>query len=342
MSDEITLHIVGDVHGFAGPFERLLRTLGYGEPPADDPYAWRAPAGCQLISLGDVVDRGPDSLRCLRIMKRMVELGSARMVLGNHEWYVRRLLREVLGLESKPHRIGSSLAMSALQIRSIERAEQVALLAFIDGLPRAIVDEARGLIFVHARWGRGFGSLDDDGRLAACVYGHTPADLEMPPPTGAPLVTTGRSPVVEYVDGDLPMRAAWAPRWNGPETIFWGHQNIVPGAVVRVGRTVNMESGCFEGHALSAFVYPEGRVVQAHGSRHWHELHLPYVPAWKQVFPVRIEDVARTIRDERLHLVGDYLAWLEAVCEQQASCSLSSELRSAHENLHARILEAGN
>jgi diadenosine tetraphosphatase ApaH/serine/threonine PP2A family protein phosphatase len=40
----------------------------------------------QAVFVGDLVDRGPDQLRVLQIVKRMVDGGSAHIVMGNHEF----------------------------------------------------------------------------------------------------------------------------------------------------------------------------------------------------------------------------------------------------------------
>ena len=40
----------------------------------------------QAIFVGDLVDRGGEQLRVLEIVKRMVDAGSAQIVMGNHEF----------------------------------------------------------------------------------------------------------------------------------------------------------------------------------------------------------------------------------------------------------------
>ena len=73
--------IIGDVHGYAGKLEELLRRLGYAEQRG----AWRHPARRALF-VGDLIDRGPEQLRTVGIVRRMVEAGSALAVMGNHEF----------------------------------------------------------------------------------------------------------------------------------------------------------------------------------------------------------------------------------------------------------------
>jgi hypothetical protein len=72
--------IIGDIHGHARKLERLLRHLGYRETRD----AWRHPDRTAVF-VGDFIDRGPEQLRTIDIARRMVDAGSARAVMGNHE-----------------------------------------------------------------------------------------------------------------------------------------------------------------------------------------------------------------------------------------------------------------
>lgn len=74
--------VIGDVHGQGGKLKALLDRLGYVQQAG----AWRAPVGRQSVFVGDLIDRGPDQLEVLGIVRSMVDAGSARVVLGNHEF----------------------------------------------------------------------------------------------------------------------------------------------------------------------------------------------------------------------------------------------------------------
>ncbi len=65
---------VGDVQGCAEELDELLER-------ARD----RHPAGFELWSVGDLVNRGPANLAVLRRVRALVDAGRARCVLGNHE-----------------------------------------------------------------------------------------------------------------------------------------------------------------------------------------------------------------------------------------------------------------
>ncbi|RZI86369.1 MAG: symmetrical bis(5'-nucleosyl)-tetraphosphatase [Rubrivivax sp.] len=79
-------YLVGDLQGCCDPLERLLATIGF------------SPSRDCLYVLGDLVNRGPDSMGVLR---RLRKLGDAAVcLLGNHDLH---LLAVAHGVR-KPHR----------------------------------------------------------------------------------------------------------------------------------------------------------------------------------------------------------------------------------------------
>lgn len=71
------LDIIGDVHGELEALLALLHRLGV------DPE--KRTASRPLIFLGDLVDRGPDSVGVVELVRRLLEANLARCILGNHE-----------------------------------------------------------------------------------------------------------------------------------------------------------------------------------------------------------------------------------------------------------------
>ncbi|MEV3901747.1 metallophosphoesterase [Mycobacterium sp. NPDC050551] len=74
--------IIGDVHGCASLLKDLLERLGYQVGASG---AYEQP-GRQAVFVGDLVDRGGEQLQVLETVKRMVDSGSAQIVMGNHEF----------------------------------------------------------------------------------------------------------------------------------------------------------------------------------------------------------------------------------------------------------------
>lgn len=76
----MSVDVIGDVHGHADRLEALLARLGYRHQSD----AWRHPSRTAVF-VGDLIDRGPGQLRTLRLVRAMVDAGSAELVMGNHE-----------------------------------------------------------------------------------------------------------------------------------------------------------------------------------------------------------------------------------------------------------------
>ena len=73
--------IVGDIHGHADRLEALQRKMGYHHRAG----AWRHPSRTAIF-VGDLIDRGLHQVRTLEIVRRMIDAGSARATMGNHEF----------------------------------------------------------------------------------------------------------------------------------------------------------------------------------------------------------------------------------------------------------------
>ncbi|MBS9535490.1 metallophosphoesterase [Mycobacterium sp. M1] len=74
--------IIGDIHGCADELTALLELMDY----RPDGYGVYRHPGRTAVFVGDLIDRGPQQLEVLKIVRGMVDVGSALMVLGNHEF----------------------------------------------------------------------------------------------------------------------------------------------------------------------------------------------------------------------------------------------------------------
>lgn len=75
------IDFIGDIHGHRERLELLLQKLGYVQSNG----AYRHPEHTAVF-LGDYIDRGPDVRGAVNIVRRMTECGSAKALLGNHEF----------------------------------------------------------------------------------------------------------------------------------------------------------------------------------------------------------------------------------------------------------------
>ncbi len=117
--------LIGDIQGCDAALARLLDKIGF------------SPSRDRLWSLGDVVNRGPDSLAGLRRLREL----DARVVLGNHDLH---LLAVAAGTR-KPAK-GDTLEVL------LAAPDRDALLAWLRGqaLVRRTGDDAGGWLLVHA------------------------------------------------------------------------------------------------------------------------------------------------------------------------------------------------
>ncbi|QKI89693.1 symmetrical bis(5'-nucleosyl)-tetraphosphatase [Thiomicrorhabdus xiamenensis] len=69
-------YIIGDLQGCFDELQQLLGKINYR--PEED---------C-LWFVGDLINRGPKSLECLRFVKALEEQGKAKTVLGNHDFHL--------------------------------------------------------------------------------------------------------------------------------------------------------------------------------------------------------------------------------------------------------------
>lgn len=73
--------VIGDIHGQAGKLKALLAKMEY-LPRAG---AYRHPEGRTAVFVGDLIDRGPEQVETIDIVRRMVDAGTGRTIMGNHE-----------------------------------------------------------------------------------------------------------------------------------------------------------------------------------------------------------------------------------------------------------------
>ena len=198
------VYAIGDIHGRLDLLDTLLAMIERDE-------AKRGPADTQLVFLGDLIDRGPDSAG---VVDRLIALAAerpARFILGNHEEVFLRVLggdletlrmfvriggRETIlsyGVEASAYERASYPELVAL----IQAAVPAAHVAFLDSFENSV--EIGDYAFVHAgmrpgvpmagqrasdmRWIRN-SFLDRDWEFGKMVvHGHSVSDEAVVRPT---------------------------------------------------------------------------------------------------------------------------------------------------------------
>ncbi|MEJ0087131.1 MAG: symmetrical bis(5'-nucleosyl)-tetraphosphatase [Pseudomonadota bacterium] len=251
-------YAIGDIQGCCDDLKALLERCNYS---ADRDQLW---------FVGDLVNRGPQSLETLRFVRALG--ANATVVLGNHDLH---LLALAYGSRRK-QKEGDTLAAV------LDAPDRDQLLEWLSGRPLAVFDEPRGDFLVHAglvpewtprqaaKYAREVEAvLRDDGRtLFDAMYGNKPdkwsealrgmdrlrfvinvftrmrfcqrdgtVDLKM---KGAP----GDQPDGYYPWFDVPGRASRDVR------VICGHWSTL--GLVRRKDLLALDTGCVWGGALTA------------------------------------------------------------------------------------------
>ncbi len=234
---------VGDLQGCREELELLLERVNFD------------PARDRLHSVGDAVNRGPDSAGCVRLLKRL----DAVMVLGNHElhWF---------DVAAGWRKAGKRDTLSSL----LHAPDHDELLAWARARPLLHVEP--DVLLVHAgldpRWvdlsataARLRAALD-----GALAQGHSPWGL-----AEVAFVTSvrycderGREPEDDWPPPPLPFQP-WDHWYRGDRIVVCGHwarRGLVVGDKLRA-----LDSGCVYGKQLSAWIPEEKRIVQVAARR---------------------------------------------------------------------------
>ena len=119
----MSLYCIGDLQGCNGPFQRLLEKIDF------------SPSRDTLYLLGDLVNRGPDSLGVLRSLSALGD--AAQCLLGNHDLHLLALWQGV----QKPDRKDTVQAV-------LQAPDREALLDWLRH--RAMALQRHGWLMVHA------------------------------------------------------------------------------------------------------------------------------------------------------------------------------------------------
>jgi hypothetical protein len=166
--------LIGDIHGHADILRALLAKLGYVERDG----AYRHPERT-VIFLGDFIDRGPKIRETLQIVRAMVEAGTARAVMGNHEYNAISFhMPDGLGGFYRPH-TEKNISQHETTMQAFEgRADELAdYLKWFETLPLFL--DMDGFRVAHACWdAAAIAALGDRNRYDAGLLAPPDADKD--------------------------------------------------------------------------------------------------------------------------------------------------------------------
>ncbi|MGP4077188.1 bis(5'-nucleosyl)-tetraphosphatase PrpE [Halobacillus sp. K22] len=232
------IDVIGDVHGCLDELKQLFTELGY-EWKSGLPFH---PDGRTPIFVGDITDRGPASVECIRFVCQLVlEEKMALYVPGNH---CNKLYRFFLG---NPVEETHGLETTADEYRSLSNREQKKVrkqfMTLVEESPLYHVLEEADAVIAHAGIRREDIGKNNKKVKTFVLYG----DI------------TG-----EKLPDGRPVRRDWAQHYDGDLWVVYGHTPVREPRFVN--KTVNIDTGCVFGGQLTAFRLPEEELVSVPSS----------------------------------------------------------------------------
>jgi len=232
------IDIIGDIHGCYNEFVHLTTELGYkwlnGIPIH--------PANRKLAFVGDLTDRGPNSLAVIEVVHTLVcNKKQAYYVPGNH---CDKLYRYFLGRNvQKTHGLETTVAELA-ELKQ-ERFDEVKrkFCELVETSPIYQLLDNEKLIIAHAGLKEDYIGRNDKRVKTFVLYGDITGELN---------------------EDGTPVRKDWAKNYQGNAWIVYGHTPVNEARYVN--RTVNIDTGCVFGGKLTAFRYPELTIVSVSSS----------------------------------------------------------------------------
>lgn len=230
--------VVGDVHGCFGELMDLLAKFSY------------SPDRHNLVFLGDLVDRGPQSHEVVEWVMKNQENG-VRCVAGNHDDKQFRYYKHHLKHRAHPnYEIPMKFGFSKLQVFNSLTDEE---LEFLGTLPAYLHLEESNWLVVHA-------GLEPRKPLEDQTYGKMTHIRYVNPET---LKTASLDDNYNPPPGSV----YWTELYELPYNVVYGHNvhsRTRPEVVVRPNgaQLIGVDTGaCFGGHLTAFFVPEKGQPV---------------------------------------------------------------------------------
>lgn len=232
------LDIIGDIHGCYDEFEHLTKKLGYD---------WNSgipvhPQFRKLAFVGDLTDRGPESIRAAEIVwKLVIKHNLAYYVPGNH---CNKLYRYLLGNKVQTtHGLETTVAEFSSLNENDKNAFREKFLGLYDSSPLYHVLDEGKLVIAHAGIREDYIGKNNAKVKTFVLYGD---------------ITGQNNP-----DG-TPVRRDWAKTYRGKATVVYGHTPVKEPRIVN--NTYNIDTGAVFGGLLTALRYPEMEFVSVPSS----------------------------------------------------------------------------
>lgn len=225
--------IIGDIHGCYGELMELLEELGYSINDKSSLHK----DGRKLAFLGDLTDRGPESIKVIELVYSLVQQGLAFYTPGNH---CNKLYRYYLGNKVE---ISHGLETTDEEYKRLPKKQQrdirAKFMKLYEQAPMYLQLDDDNLVIAHAGIREDYIGLVNKKVQTFVLYG----DI------------TG-----EKLPDGRPVRRDWAKIYSGKRTIVYGHTPVHDVRVIN--NTYNIDTGCVFGGKLTALRFPEMEILQ--------------------------------------------------------------------------------
>lgn len=237
------LDIIGDIHGCFVEFEELTKKMGYDWSTGLPVH----PDGRHLAFVGDLTDRGPESIKTAKLVwDLVVNKKSAFYVPGNH---CNKLYRYLLGNKVQTtHGLETTVSEYMSMNPEMKNDFREKFLRLYESAPLYHVLDQGRLVIAHAGIREDYIGTNNSKVKTFVLYG----DI------------TGQS----NPDG-TPVRRDWAKNYQGKAAVVYGHTPVREPRVLN--NTYNIDTGAVFGGNLTALRYPEMELVSVPST-------LPFVP----------------------------------------------------------------
>lgn len=231
------LDIIGDIHGCFAEFKELTLEMNYNWSSGYPVHL----NGRKLAFVGDLTDRGPQSLAVIDVVYNLAAKDMAFYVPGNHcnklyRYFLGNKVQITHGLETTVAEYEELDSKGRMEIRQkfIELYEKAPLYHVLD---------SKRLVIAHAGIREDYIGKQSSKVKTFVLYGD---------------ISGEKNP-----DG-TPVRRDWAKQYEGKAAIVYGHTPVKE--VRKIKNTYNIDTGAVFGNKLTALRYPEMEILSVPSS----------------------------------------------------------------------------
>lgn len=205
--------IIGDIHGCLEELHLLLEKACFDFEKD------------LLISVGDVVDRGPHNIDTLRFLDQI----EAIVIKGNHDDKIERYLK------GNPVKISNGMEKTVEELKQLDEKTRQYLMHYIGGFPYQYMTEK--ILVTHAQ------PIHQES--VGCIYTKDSRNTN-----GSKRKFRGQEARYNWWKYYAPLK----------QTVFYGHYWFDD--VLQINNTIGLDTSCVRGGKLSGYILEDKTIVQ--------------------------------------------------------------------------------